>query len=70
MEQDLEQDRKLTEYKEDVQKRAKKLYAHLVSFVKGRPLRIVRSVTDTDGFRAWQALCREFQPKTGRESLA
>ena len=64
VEKDLEQDLKLNDYKEEVQKRAKKLYAYLVSFVKGRPLRIVRSVTDTDGFRAWQGLCREFQPKT------
>ena len=61
VEKDLEQDLKLSDYKEEVQKRAKKLYAYLVSFVKGRPLRIVRSVTDTDGFRAWQGLCREFQ---------
>ena len=66
VEKDSEQDLKLMEYKEDVQKRAKKLYAYLV---KGRPLRIVRSVTDTDGFRAWQGLCREFQPKTRQREL-
>ena len=61
VEKDLEQDLKLTEYKEEVQKRAKKLYAYLVSFV--------RSVTDTDGFRAWQGLCRELQPKTRQREL-
>ena len=66
VEKDSEQDLKLMEYKEDVQNRAKKLYAYLV---KGRPLRIVRSVTDTDGFRAWQGLCREFQPKTRQREL-
>ena len=69
VEKDLEQDLKLSDYKEEVQKRAKKLYAYLVSFVKGRPLRIIRSVTDTDGFRAWQGLCREFQPKTRQREL-
>ena len=69
VEKDLEQDLKLNDYKEEVQKRAKKLYAYLVSFVKGRPLRIVRSVTDTDGYRAWQGLCREFQPKTRQREL-
>ena len=44
---------------EHVEKAKRKLYAYVVSFVKGRPPQIVRSVTDTDGFRAWQRLCRE-----------
>ena len=66
---DLEHVEKDLEQEEDVQKGAKKLYAYLVSFVKGRPLPIVRSVTDTDGFRAWQGLCREFQPKTRQGEL-
>ena len=35
VEKDLEQDLKLNDYKEEIQKRAKKLYVYLVSFVRG-----------------------------------
>ncbi|CAK9051877.1 unnamed protein product [Durusdinium trenchii] len=36
VERDLEQDLKLNDYKEEIQKRAKKLYVYLVSFVRGK----------------------------------
>lgn len=45
--------------KDEVQKRARKLYSYLVSLVKGRPLRIIRSVTSNDGFKACQPKTRQ-----------
>ena len=38
--------------------------------MKGRPLRIIRTVPDKDGFQAWQLLCKEYQPTTRARSLA
>ena len=69
VEQDIDRELKLVEYTDEMRERAKKLYAYLVSFLKGRPLRVVRAILDGDGFRAWQQLCREFQPQTIQREL-
>ena len=69
VENDLKKELKLEDYGEDYRVRARRLYSYLVSYVKGRPLRIVRAVTTSDGYKAWQHLCREFQPKTRQRTL-
>ncbi|CAK9030962.1 unnamed protein product [Durusdinium trenchii] len=53
------QETKMEACKDEVQKRARKLYSYLVSLVKGRPLRIIRSVTSNDGFKACQPKTRQ-----------
>ena len=58
------------DYAEPTRQRSRKLFSILCSYVKNRPLRLVRSVENNDGFKAWQALCRELQPSTRQRSLA
>ena len=58
------------DYAEPTRQRPRKLFSILCSYVKNRPLRLVRSVENNDGFKAWQALCRELQPSTRQRSLA
>ena len=69
VENDLKKEMKLEDYEEKTRTRARRLYSYLVSYVKERPLRIVRAVTTSDGYKAWQHLCREFQPKTRQRTL-
>ena len=58
VENDLKKEMKLEDYEEKTRTRARRLYSYLVSYVKERPLRIVRAVTTSDGYKAWQHLCR------------
>ena len=69
VEQNLTQEQVMADYPTDLVPRAKRLYHYLVSYVKARPLRIVRAVDNGDGFKAWQHLCREFQPNTRQRTL-
>ena len=69
VEQNLTQEQVMADYPTDMVPRAKRLYHYLVSYVKARPLRIVRAVDSGDGFKAWQHLCREFQPNTRQRTL-
>ena len=50
--------------------RSRRLFAVLTSYLKNRPLRIVRSVDTGDGYQACQSLCREFQPSSRQRSVA
>ena len=70
VEGDLTSQLDFNDYSTVAQERSQKLYTILCSYVKGRPLRIVRSAPLRDGFRAWQLLCKEYQPATRNRSLA
>ena len=70
IEADLNAVLEFSDYSTPVQERAQRLYTILSSYVKGRPLRIIRTVPDKDGFQAWQLLCKEYQPTTRARSLA
>ena len=59
VERDLENERRMEDYLDAEKARTKRLYSNLVSYTKGRPLRVVRAVVGNDGFTAWQHLCRD-----------
>ena len=69
LERQLGSERAFDDYLVEEKTRAKRLYSYLVSYLKGRPLRIVRAVANNDGFKAWQQLCKEFQPQTRQRTL-
>ena len=50
--------------------RSCKLYAILAGILKHRPLRVLRQVSDSNGFETWRQLCNLFTPKTKVRSLA
>ena len=51
-------------------RRAVKLYSVLSSYLKNRPLKILRSVLNNDGFEVWRRLTAELQPTSRSRSLA
>lgn len=57
-------------YEAGAKTRAIRLYAILATYLRNRPLRILRSVTDGDGFRVWRALVDELQPSSRPRALA
>ena len=56
-------------YEAGAKTRAIRLYAILATYLRNRPLRILRSVTDGDGFRVWRALVDELQPSSRPRAL-
>ena len=57
-------------YAVDVKERALRLYAVLASYVRGRPLKLLRATTSDDGFAVWRRLCDELQPRSRPRALA
>ena len=57
-------------YEAGTKTRAIRLYAILATYLRNRPFRILRSVTDGDGFRVWRALVDELQPSSRPRALA
>ena len=51
-------------------RRAVKLYSVLSSYLKNRPLKILRSVLNNHGFEVWRRLTVELQPTSRSRSLA
>ena len=51
-------------------RRAVKLYSVLSSYLKNRPLKILRSVVNNDGCEVWRRLTVELQPTSRSRSLA
>ena len=49
---------------------AVKLHSVLSSYLKNRPLKILRSVLNNDGFEVWRRLMVELQPTSRSRSLA
>ena len=54
------------DYEQSTKTRSIRLYAILATYLKNRPLRILRSVKNGDGFRVWRTLTDELQPKKSR----
>ena len=46
------------------------LYSVMVSYMRERPLKLVRNVEDQNGHKAWQLLLKEMQPSTRARGLA
>ena len=57
------------QYDPALRARSLRLYSVLASYLKGRALKILRSVTNGDGFRVWRQL-HELQPSTRPRTLA
>ena len=57
-------------YEAETRARALRLYSVLTSYLKGRPLKMLKSVTNGDGFRVWRQLTEELQPATWPRALA
>ena len=57
-------------YEAETRARALRLYSVLASYLKGRPLKMLKSVTNGDGFRVWRQLTEELQPATRPRALA
>ncbi|CAE7197298.1 RE1 [Symbiodinium sp. CCMP2592] len=54
----------------DAARRSRELYAILASFIRNRPLKILRNVAGSNGYEAWRQLMLEMQPKTRQKQLA
>ena len=50
--------------------RSEKLYSILVGLLRGRPLKILRSVEDSNGLEVWRELTRQMAPKTRARSIS
>ena len=69
VEQDVEKEIDMSTYSDEEKAHPRAIFSYLASYLKGKQLRIVRSVTDGDGVKAWQLLRREFQPQTRQREL-
>ena len=58
------------DYSPALRARSLRLYSVLASYLKGRALKILRSVTSGDGFRVWRQLSEELQPSSRLRTLA
>ena len=56
-------------YPADMQERAIQLYAMLASYLRGRPLKLLR-VADSNGYTVWRQLHDELAPRTRPRTLA
>ena len=69
LEKELNADYALDDMSEEMQGMAVRLYSLLTSYMRQRPLKLVRHVKQENGFVAWQTLLKEMQPATtGQES--
>ena len=59
-----------SEMDEDTVNLSKKFYGVLVSYMKNRPLTLIRHIEDFNGFKAWSILVKEMEPSTRQRSLA
>ena len=50
--------------------RGMKLYSVLSSYLKNRPLKVLRSIDNMDGFEVWRRLTAELEPSSRSRSLA
>ena len=70
VEKELNGDYALDDMSEEMQGMAVRLYSLLTSYMRQRPLKLVRHVKQENGFIAWQTLLKEMQPATRARSLA
>ena len=50
--------------------RARQLYSILIGSLKGKPLRILKGVSNRNGFEAWRQLLAQYQPRTRARSIS
>ena len=55
---------------DDTKRRARELYSILVSFMRGRPAKLARAITDQNGYEVWRTLTMEMQPSSRQRQLA
>ncbi|CAE7216612.1 YPTV4, partial [Symbiodinium microadriaticum] len=58
------------EGRDDRKVRGMKLYSVLSSYLRNRPLKVLRSVDDMNGFEVWRRLTAELEPSSRSRSLA
>ena len=58
------------EGREDRKVRGMKLYSVLSSYLRNRPLKVLRAVDDMNGFEVWRRLTAELEPSSRSRSLA
>ena len=55
---------------EEMKTMSVRLYSVLTSYLRNRPLKLVKHIKQENGFGAWQLLLKEMQPATSARSLA
>ena len=70
MQENLNGNYELDEMTDETKAQAIRLYSLLISYLRNRPLKLVRHMKQENGFEAWQRLLREMQPVTRARSLA
>ena len=55
---------------DETRAKAVRLYSLLTSYLRQRPLKLIRHVKNENGFEAWQILLKEMQPATRARALA
>ena len=64
VEDNLNGNYELEEMTDETKSQAIGLYSLLISYLRNRPLKLVRHMKQENGFEAWQRLLREMQPVT------
>ena len=64
VEENLNGNYELDEMTDETKAQAIRLYSLLISYLRNRPLKLVRHMKQENGFEAWQRLLREMQPVT------
>ena len=70
VEDNLNGDFNVDDMTDETKAMAVRLYAVLTSYLRNRPLKLVRRIKAENGFEAWQRLLREMQPATRARALA
>ena len=70
VEDNLNGNYELDEMTDETKAQPIRLYSLLISYLRNRPLKLVRHMKQENGFEAWQRLLREMQPVTRARSLA
>ena len=70
VERDLEANYDMDDMTDETKGRAVRFYSLLTSYLRQRPLKLIRHVKKENGFEAWQILLREVQPATRARALA
>ena len=70
VEENLNGSYELDEMTDDTKASSICLYSLLISYLRNRPLKLIRHMKQENGYEAWQRLLREMQPVTRARSLA
>ena len=70
VEENLSGNYELDEMTDETKASSIRLYSLLISYLRNRPLKLIRLMKQENGYEAWQRLLREMQPVTRARSLA